>query len=46
MFSESVAFQLRDRLLNLFSAQLSKSYGHFSELVVEISLSHRHVDKR
>ena len=38
---ESVTFQLRDHMHSLLSAQLLKSYGHFSDLVVEIAQSHR-----
>ena len=32
-------------MLGLFFAKLSKSYGHFTGLGVEIALSHRHVEK-
>ena len=40
-FLESVAFQLRDRMLSSL-----KNYQHFLDLGVEIALSHRHVEKR
>ena len=46
MFLETVAFQLRYRMLSLFSAQFLKRCGRFSKLGVEIALSHRHVEKR
>ena len=46
VFLESMAFQLRYRMLSLFPAQFLKRYGHFSRLEVEIALSHRHVEKR
>ena len=32
-------------MLGLFSAQLLKSYGHFSGLGVEIVFNHHHVEK-
>ena len=40
---ESVIFQLHDRMLSDCSKQALKSYGHFSDLGVEIALSHRNV---
>ena len=43
---ESVTFKLQDRMSNSFSAQSLKSYGHFSDIEVEIPLSHHHVEKR
>ena len=42
---KSVALQLQGRLLSSFSAQSLNSYGHFSDLVVEIALSHRYDEK-
>ena len=44
VFLESVTFQLHARMLSSEVAQLFKSYGHFSDLGVEIALSHRHVE--
>ena len=43
MFLESVTFQFHARMLSSEVAQSLKSYGHFSDLGVEIALSHRHV---
>ena len=42
---KSAAFQVRDRMLSLFSAQSLKRYGHVWDLGVEIPLRHRHVEK-
>ena len=42
-FLESVTLQLRGRMLSSFFTQSLKEYGHFSNLGVEIALSHRHV---
>ena len=46
VFLESVTFQLHTRMLNSQPAQSLKSYGHFSDLRVEIALRHRHAVKR
>ena len=43
-FLESVIFQFHARILSSLVAQSIKSYGHFSDLGVEIALSHRHVE--
>ena len=41
---ESATFQFHARMLSSEVAQSLKSYGHFSDLGVEIALSHRHVE--
>ena len=43
-FLESVTSQFHARILSSEVAQSLKSYGHFSNLRVEIALSHRHVE--
>ena len=43
-FLEAVTFQLHARMLSSQVAQSLKSCGHFSDLGVEIALSHRHVE--
>ena len=43
---ESVTFRLRYRMLSSLVAQSLQSYGHFSNLGVEIAMSQRHVEKR
>ena len=45
-FLESVTFQFHARMLISEVAQSLKRYGYFSDLEVEIALSHRHVEKR
>ena len=40
---KSVKFHFHARMLSSEIAQPLKSYGHFSDLGVEIALSHRHV---
>ena len=44
IFFKSVTFQFRARMLSSEVAKSLKSYGHFSDLVVEIALSHHHFD--
>ena len=44
-FLESVPFQLHARMLISYSAESIKSYEHFSDLGVDIALSHRHAKK-
>ena len=43
-FLESETIQLNARMLSSEVAQSLNSYGHFSELGVEIALSHPHVE--